>query len=82
MTTTHPTVNCMFTTEAIESQFLPLNEVLKRYSVTRNTLLTYVREGRFVKAWRIRGALYWSRADLDAHDARLAAAVASAEALS
>ena len=70
-------LDCIFPPAVIAAEFTALADVLKRYGVVRNTVLKAADDGRFPRAWRIKGGLFWRNRDLDAHDAKVAAAVAA-----
>ena len=77
--------NCIFPVAVIEAEFTAFADVLKRYGLVRNTALKAAEEGRLPRPWRLKGALYFRNRDLEAHDAKITAALAApaeADALS
>lgn len=47
-----------------ETKYLSANTVAKRYDVTRNTILVWVRDGKLPAPVKINGATRWKESDL------------------
>jgi predicted DNA-binding transcriptional regulator AlpA len=55
--------------EAALADYADFDDVLKRFPVSRATIIRAVNDGRFPPSSKINGRVRWRKADLDKHDA-------------